>query len=215
MAKKTTQKKAKPSTRTHTAPVRPVVPELAGAEELYAIAMVGERRLTPKERRRVMVWLDSLRYSELGKPYRTTSTLASLFEVGESAIADDRKAIAAAYAKTLTPDQAMSLVGRYLRSHDRLLAGVEAGLDQALPGGQRHCEYLKLYSDLTSRQIKLAQEIGLIRKELGHLQVSEEVWVATTSAEGVTTVSQQPTQAPIAGDGQSSAHDEDADLFTD
>jgi hypothetical protein len=135
-----------------------------------------------------MAWLDSDRYGLTGKAYQNNSALAKLFHVSEFTIHDDRRKMLQAYAATLTPDHAMTLVARYFQGHDRLLAAAEKGLNEAPPGSMGHREYLKLYSDLAARQMKMAQDIGVIRKELGHLQVTEETWVAETSAEGISTV---------------------------
>jgi hypothetical protein len=190
--------KKKPSaTRKATTPkarrrprVKPPVPpddELT-PEELIELALHGARKILSTERQRVMAWLDSDRYGLTGKAYQNNSALAKLFHVSEFTIHDDRRKMLQAYAATLTPDHAMTLVARYFQGHDRLLAAAEKGLNEAPPGSMGHREYLKLYSDLAARQMKMAQDIGVIRKELGHLQVTEETWVAETSAEGISTV---------------------------
>lgn len=187
--KASTRKATPPKPRRSRAkpPVPPADDELT-PEELVELALHGVRKITADERRRVMAWLDSDRYGVAGKPYQTNSQLAKLFRVSEFTIHDDRRTMLRDYAATLTPDKAMTLVARYFQGHDRLLAAAEKGINEAPPGTMAHREYLKLYSDLAARQMKMAQDIGVIRKELGHLQVTEETWVAETSAEGISTV---------------------------
>lgn len=166
----------------------PAEPDELTPEELIELALREVRRITADERRRVMAWLDSDRYGATGKAYQTNAQLAKLFHVSEFTIHDDRRKMLRDYAAQLTPDHAMTLVARYFQGHDRLLAAAEKGLNEAPPGTMAHREYLKLYSDLSARQMKMAQDIGVLRKELGHLQVTEETWVAETSAEGISTV---------------------------
>ena len=186
------KKKTPPPCKATKAPKPPKAPpapkdELT-PEELIELGLHHVRKITPDERRRVMAWLDGDRYGERGKAYQTNVQLAKLFHVHETVIQDDRRTMLRDYAATLTPDRAMMLVARYFQGHDRLLAAAEKGINEAPPGTMAHREYLKLYSDLAARQMKMAQDIGVIRKELGHLQVTEETWVAETSAEGISTV---------------------------
>lgn len=187
MKKKPAKRKTTRTPKPPPVEQQPPAEEL-GPEELIELARNDTRRISAEERRRVMAWLDGDRYGATGKAYQTNAQLAKLFHVNESTIHHDRRAMLRDYAATLTPDQAMTLVARYFQGHDRLLAAAEKGLNEAPPGTMAHREYLKLYSDLSARQMKMAQDIGVLRKELGHLQVTEETWVAETSAEGISSV---------------------------
>jgi hypothetical protein len=172
--------------RPKTPPLPPDAVEVE-ASELITLALEHRRRLTSTERRKVMAWLDGDRYGENGKAYQTNANLARLFGVSETTVIEDRRRIMRDYAATLTPDQAMTIVARYFVGHDRLLAACEKGITSCEAGTMAHREYLKLYSDLAARQVKLAQDIGVVKKELGHVQLSE-TWVATTDGDGVTRV---------------------------
>jgi hypothetical protein len=192
----------KPRTPSAATPAPPPPPPASEVEasELIAIALAKQRKLTSTERRKVMSWLDGDRYGENGKAYQTNANLARLFDVSETTVVEDRRRIMRDYAATLTPDQAMTIVARYFVGHDRLLAACEKGITMCEPGTMAHREYLKLYSDLAARQVKLAQDIGVVKKELGHVQLSE-TWVATTAGDGVTRVGQEggppvPTEDP-------------------
>jgi hypothetical protein len=150
-------------------------------DKLWTEAQQG-KKLTPRERRAVIAHLES--EGEFINNYE----LAGIFGVDEKAIRRDRKRVLTDYANAINPDVAMEFVAKYLKDHDLLIANARRGMAQAAPGGITHIKYLALLSDLSSSRIKLLQDIGVVQKELGHLNVSEEVWEATVSDEGITGV---------------------------
>jgi hypothetical protein len=135
-------------------------------------------------------------------PYSNNYKLASLFTVDEKVIRTDRKKIVTRFAGTITPDRAMLYVGHYMKDHDKLIRQAEAGLRTAKPGSIAHQQYVRLISDLHTKKVKLLQETGVMPKELGHLNVSEEVWEATVSQTGIievikTSTAQLEASSPV------------------
>jgi hypothetical protein len=152
-------------------------------EQLYEIAKDNKRKLTPRERREVIVWLDE------SDELPSNRELARVFQCDERLIRLDKQAIMREYAAGVTPDSAMGFVARYLKGHDDLIRYAKLGLDSSAPGGMQHEKYLKLLSDLELRRVKLLQDIGVIPKELGHLSIAEENWVAEVDVmSGITNV---------------------------
>lgn len=156
------------------------------AEQLLAIAKAKTRKLTSAERRVVLAYLEEVGDDVHG--YSTNYKLADLFEVDEKVIRSDKKRLLQEYAQHITPEHAMGFVAAYLRAHDELLRRTRQGLSKAVPGSLGHQNYLRLLSDLETKRMKMLQDIGAVPKELGHMQISEERWVATVSDDGVTSV---------------------------
>lgn len=148
----------------------------------FLLDAAKSRKLTAAERRLVLAHLEELGTSQ------SNYQLAALFGVDEKVIRKDRKELLQEYTKTISPEHALSFVASYLKSHDDLIRKTKFGLEKCLPGTLGHQNYLRLLSDLESKRMKLLQEIGAVPKELGHLNVSEERWVAVVSTDGVTSV---------------------------
>lgn len=151
-------------------------------QDLYEVAKQKTRRLKPKERQAVIMYLEE--QDEIQSNYQ----LAALFQCDEKAIRRDRQVVMQEYSSQITPDNAMKFVARYLKDQDELIRKAKAGLDQTTPGGLMHSKYVALLSDLQARKIKTLQDISVVPKELGHLSVTEEIWQASVSEDGVTGV---------------------------
>jgi hypothetical protein len=182
------------------------------AQELFEKAQQGQS-LTPRERRKVVDWVDS--QDELD--YSNTK-LAEIFGVSEGNIRHDKKLILKAYASAISPEMAMTYVGHYLKSHDDLIRKARFGLFKTKVGTVYHQNYLKVISDLEDRKKKLLQEIGIIPKELGSVNIFQEVWQATVSDGGVTSVVPVDVPDPVVGlleaeilDGPDVSEDDETD----
>jgi hypothetical protein len=160
------------------------------AEQLLTLAQTRARKLTIGERRTVIAYLEDTGEDHVS--YSSNYKLAELFGVDEKVIRDDKKKLLQEYAQHITPEYAMGFVAAYLRAHDDLLRRTRHGLSKAVPGSLGHQNYLRLLSDLETKRMKLLQEIGAVPRELGHMQISEERWIATVSEDGVTSVHQEP-----------------------
>lgn len=114
--------------------------------------------------------------------------LAELFQCDEKIIRIDKKKLLKALASSITPENAMGFVARYIQEHDDLIAKAKKGLDKTTAGGSSHRAYLALLSELALKRLKALQEIGVVRKELGNLNVSKEVWQASVDEDGITSV---------------------------
>lgn len=184
---------------------------MATPEELLAIVeddvRKRQRELTPKERRVVIEYLESNGWKSpaTAKDYDSNYRLADLFFVSEATIRVDKKSILKAYTKDITPAQALTFVGEYMRSHDHLIRRAERGLNATVAGSLGEQNYLRLISDLRAKWMKLLQEIGAVPKELGRLNVTEEHWVAEVSDDGITSLhlagSDEQTKAAPASEG--------------
>jgi hypothetical protein len=142
--------------------------------------------LTPRERREAVAYLDDHGFGDDNRDL-SNYELADLFDVSEKIIREDKKRILAEYTSVISPAEALSYVGQYLRSHDGLIVRAKHGLAKSKPGTQAHQHYLRLISDLEAKRIQILQEIGAVPKELGRLNVTEERWVATVSNDGIVT----------------------------
>jgi hypothetical protein len=100
----------------------------------------------------------------------------------------DKKVIEKKAGELISPAKAVSYVVGSFKVLDRLIRSAELGMDQTELGTQGHREYIKVLADLDARRFKMAQDISIVPKELGRLQITEEHWIAETSADGTTTV---------------------------
>jgi len=156
--------------------------------ELLAIAERRERRLTSRERRAVIAWLDEERFQKEHSKLRTNYALAALFGTSETLIRGDRKKIAAAMINTLTPDQAISFVQRHLARSEQLIRAAERGLDSQPVGSIGERAYMELINKLGAEYFEALQGVGIVQKNLGQLSVTEECWMATTTEADITSV---------------------------
>lgn len=159
-------------------------------DKLYAEAQNG-RKLSAPERRRVIAYLDEI------QEHYSNYQLAAVFGCDEKLIRLDRKRLMRAYANAITPENAMGFVADYIKTHDELIARSRKALDGLTEGGQSHRAYIALISELTQKRLKALQDIGVVERELGHLNVSEEKWVATVSKEGITSVGKDAGQIAL------------------
>lgn len=152
----------------------PMAKKKLAVDELWEIAKAGTRKLTATERRRVLVYLD-----EIGEKRVNNYQLAKWFQVSETVIRQDKKRMVERYVSTLAPDQAMQFVAAHYKDLEDLIGVTKNGLDQTESGTMGERFYVETLSKLYKERLSLLQEIGVVRKELGNLNVSEEKWVAT------------------------------------
>lgn len=163
----------------------PVSPDV-----LLQVAVSKERRLTAKERRFVLAYLMERKIDPEAKAYRSNYQLAALFGVNETTIRNDKAKIFREYSSQITPDRAIAFVTDALKAQDRLIRRAESALVDCQSGSLAEREYIELLDKLEARRFKIVQDIGIVAKELGRLQVAEETWEATVNEDGVTSVSQ-------------------------
>lgn len=152
--------------------------------DLYADAQKGTAKLSPQERRLVIAHLEEI--GEVPSNYE----LARLLLVDEKVIRRDRLRILRQYASSLTPTQAMSFVAKYVRNQERYLSAARVALSKASSGTLAHQQYIKLCSDVEERIMTKLQSIGIVPKELGHMSISKEEWIAEFADNGIATVRQ-------------------------
>jgi hypothetical protein len=59
--------------------------------------------------------------------------------------------------------------------------------------------FLRLLSDLRKRHIALLQEVSVVPKELGNLNITEEIWTAEVSRDDVVSVTKTDTPKLLDG----------------
>jgi len=151
------------------------------AEQLYESVQNQPRKLTARERRRVLVYLDEI--GDLSQ--KSNYELARLFQVTEKVIRDDRKKLLATIAADLTADNAISLVAKHAADLHSLIRLAYKGLNAVDPGSIYHRNYLETLAKLEGQYFSTLQEIGIVRKELGHMAVTHEEWEATISEDAI------------------------------
>lgn len=154
--------------------------------QLIQIAAEKSRKLKPGERRRLVVYWDE--HSPRGEA-PSLQELAERLGVSEAVVQTDRRRIEQQFIDQISPERAMHYVGRVLFLHQKLIREAMVGLDTSLPGSLSHQAYLKIASDLSARELKTLQSVGIVREELGHMTVTEEKWVAVIDEFGVATSS--------------------------
>ena len=101
----------------------------------------------------------------------------------------DRQRVLSAAAEQLTPEKAAEFVQAYLSDVDALIRQAQDALiDPTIcpPGSLAHQNYIRILESLQEKRIAKLQQIGVVRNDLGTLNVREEVWEA--SVEGTTGV---------------------------
>lgn len=146
---------------------------------LWEEAQAGQRKLTPTERRRVLVYLD-----EIGETKLSNVELAKIFKVTERVIREDRDRLLRDLGATLTPEAQVYFVARQLRDLDQLIVTGKRGLQENERGTLAERFYLETLLKLYKERRETLEGVGVIRKELGTLNIAEEHWVATVDETG-------------------------------
>lgn len=146
---------------------------------LWGLAKSGQRKLTASERRRVLIYLEDVGESQ----QYTNHDLAKIFQVSDTVIHLDKKRILTTYADSLTPDQAMQFVARQLKDIETLITTAKKGLQKNETGTLGERFYIDTLKGLYKERFSIYQEVGIVKKELGSLNISEEKWVATVDVD--------------------------------
>lgn len=141
---------------------------------LWEEAKAGNRKLTPTERRRVLVYLD-----EIGETRHSNVALAKLFHVTERILRLDKTRLLREFGATLTPAAQVEVLARHLRDMEHLIAVGQRGLQANDAGSLGERFYLETLMKLMKERRETYENTGILRKELGTLNVAEEHWVAT------------------------------------
>jgi hypothetical protein len=164
------------------------------------------RRLSSGERRRVLRYfaqIDQFKGWDGGPVPKKLRELAWLFGCSEPQVSRDRRSILRGIADTLTPDGAAEFVADYIGEIDSLINECEAALVESPRGSLQHQNYVRILADLRERRIAKLQEIGVVPKELGNLNVREEVWQATVAPDtGIVTSTKISAEQTAASEKQ-------------
>lgn len=142
-----------------------------------------------------MVYLDEL--GELED--KTNNELALLFQVSETQIRQDKSRMLQTIGEELTADNAMALVSKHTSDIRALIRLARRGLKNCEAGGLAYRNYLETLMKLEEQHFSVLQEIGIVRKELGHMQVTHEEWEAKISSDAIASVG---PAAPSSIDGE-------------
>jgi hypothetical protein len=153
-------------------------------EDLFDLAKCG-KRLKPKERMSVVMWLEgSGKLEEVGE-YQ----LAKILQCKPASVRNYVKKAREGFAAAISAEDAMAYMVSYLRSSDALIRECKDQIkNPAMHGTGLHLGYMRLLKEVEAEKIEKLQSIGVIPKELGRLTAIKEEWKATVSDEGVTGV---------------------------
>lgn len=141
---------------------------------LWEEAKAGSRKLNSVDRRRVLVYID-----EIGDDDFTNVELAKIFQVSEPIIRQDKRKILQSIGAALTPEAQVMIVAQHMHEIDRLIVIAKNGMRQHNSGVMGERWYIETIAKLLKEKRETYENIGVIRKELGTLNVAEETWVAT------------------------------------
>ena len=153
-------------------------------EELFAAAQLG-KKLKPKERLTVMVWLEKTGEAADWKDGQLAQTLGC--KVGTLHVL--RKNAQKYVAALISPDEAMNYMAEFVRLQDLLIKEALAGIKAGPVSTGIHQGYMRLLMEVSDAKVAKLQSIGVIPKELGRLTTVAEEWTATI-ADGVASVAQ-------------------------
>jgi hypothetical protein len=153
-------------------------------EDLLNAASLG-KKLKPKERRDVVLWLEKNgkleNYGEVG--------LANIFGCKPSAIRDYVRKARRTIALAITEEDAMSYMADFLESCNAIIKECKKALaDTNMFGQGLHPVYMRLLKETEAEKIEKLQSIGVIPKELGRMTSVKEEWEAVVSDSGVASV---------------------------
>lgn len=175
-------------------------------DQLWEEAKSGSRKLTATERRRVLVYLDEVgEQNASNKPYSNVE-LAKLFKVGEKVIRDDKTRLLREIGKALTPEAQIMVVAAHMRDIDNLISRGQRGLAANESGTLGERFYLETLLKLLKEKRETYENVGVIRKELGTINVAEEHWVAEARVDTGTLTVRQATDAEHAEADEEAVH---------
>lgn len=180
-----------------------VAKQIQHVDQLWQSLEQNPRRLTTAERRRVLVYLAEL--GELGQ--RSNYELARLMGISEKQIRNDRQRMLQSLGEKLTADNAMQLISAHQDELENLIRSAYAGLRNTDAGGLTHRNYVDSIGKLLAQKFANLQEIGIVRKELGHMAVTHEDWLATISPDAIASVGPTKSAAARALDEDDSEDD--------
>lgn len=150
---------------------------LKHVDELWEDAKNGTRKLTSTERRRVLVYLQ-----ELGV-HITNVELSRTFRISERQLREDRKRVLRSLGEDLTPDAQITIVAGLVQEYDQAIGRIKRALATLNPGDRLEREYVETLMKVLHEKRSTYENIGVIRKELGTINVAEEHWIATANIE--------------------------------
>jgi hypothetical protein len=147
-------------------------------DSLWEEAKAGSRKLTAPERRRVLVYL-----SEIGETKESNVELAKLFKVTETVIRQDKQRLLREMGKELTPQAQVMIVAAHLHDLNQLIITAKRGQLQNESGTLNERFYVETLMKLYKERRETYENVGVIRKELGTINVDQEHWVATADTD--------------------------------
>jgi hypothetical protein len=154
--------------------------ELPHAQVLLNRANDGEK-LDTKDRRYL------LKYLLVTKPEITNVEMATLFQVTERTIRDDRELERDERAKFLREDSSKDIslvIADIIMCHVRQTADLEKSKAKCKLGTKTYEDHCVDIFDLQLKLVKILQDMGYIPKYLGNMTVEKFEWKATVTADG-------------------------------
>ncbi len=149
-------------------------------DELFNLAQLG-RKLKPRERLQVMVWLE--RSGQIEK--YSEHDIARIFKCKVGAVKQYHRKARQELASAITTEEAMNYMADFVRSLNFIIKEAKTALgDEHMRGTGIGQAYLRILMDAESEKIDKLQSVGVIPKELGRLTSVKEEWVAEVAPEG-------------------------------
>lgn len=117
--------------------------------------------------------------------------LASLFNVPVEVIFNDMQTIIHERNEIISSASPVDFISEYLENQKYAINKMRGEIEFGNFNSSDRIKALEKYSIALARYLESVQSLGILPKELGHLSVVEEKWVANISDGGYVTVEQQ------------------------
>lgn len=152
------------------------------APDLITIAQSGARKLTTRERRLCLQYLQATAPAE-----HTNGTLAQWFQVSERTIRLDRQWVREEKSNFLKDELKKDLglvIADIAMDFERQVGDLERSKKSAKLGSYAYVQHAKEIFDMRLKMVAAFQEIGYLPKNLGNMTVNKFSYKATVALDG-------------------------------
>ena len=142
------------------------------AQDMIQRAKSGER-LTTKERRHVITWLQATSGDDTASISMTNQQLGDLFGVTERTIRQDKQAFRKEKAKFIREDDVSLIIADIALDYERQVRDIEKSKAKAPLGSMTYLRHCTDALNLRVQMVKALQDLGYYPKNLGQLTVTK------------------------------------------
>lgn len=142
------------------------------AQDMIQRAKSGER-LTTKERRHVITWLQATSGDDVASISMTNQQLGDLFGVTERTIRQDKQAFRKEKAKFIREDDISLIIADIALDYERQVRDIEKSKAKAPIGSMTYLRHCTDALNLRVQMVKALQDLGYYPKNLGQLTVTK------------------------------------------